>query len=184
MEDHHDVDITAMSRVLVLLQSPVAKTYMGLYLGKTDVNNMARSDFEGLWDGCTSPSMLFTMAMGGKEVCSMLAKGLKEFDLYFGYPKNDYQFDDMVCALEALEKKTKAENDMKEMIVVVMKETKCPTTVSFVKKHKSILLGGTMSGIMILVFFLYFFVIRPKTRSTDNNGDQTIHGRKRKCPGE
>jgi len=190
-------DLTAMSRVLIFIRSPLAKTYVGIYLGKTCLEEVSRRDFDSMWN--ISPTPLGLLAIGGMESYLTLRRGAEHFDKYFSYSYNDpspqkecvnvsvnnYTIKDMEKCLTQIQSEIEVHELVEDVLVKAMEKTRTPTVSAFVKSNRKWLLGGSMAGALGLVVVLYFFVKRHHvSANSETTSSITLSKSKRKHVGE
>jgi len=153
-----EYDLTAMSRLLCFIQTPVCKTFLGLGLGKTSLSDVSRKDLDSLWD--KTPSFVCLLAVGGNEMYLTLRKGVVEFDRFFAYDNNsnDYCVSAMIDALHQVEKETHVKHELKKFY---LKSGDPDTSLqNRLLDKKWLIVGASMSGVLGLVLVLYFFWTR------------------------
>ena len=203
MSSSFEYDLTAMSRVLIFIRSPLAKTYVGIYLGKTDLEEVSRRDFDTMWN--ITPTPLGLLAIGGMESYLTLRRGAEHFDKYFSYsydpsPQkecvnvnvnvnvNNYTMKDMEKCLAQIQSEIEVHELVEDVLVKAMEKTKVPTVSAFVKSNRKWLLGGSMASALGLVVVLYFFVKRHHVSASSSNSETTssitLSKSKRKHVGE
>ena len=153
-------DLVAMSRVVAFVQSPIAKTFLGVYIGVTDLDQLKRSDLR--WP--ESPSLLLRLSVGGEHAYAALRKGCNEFDRYFRYNEEDgeckeYTLHDMENAIEML---SDPERNVTQFYTALVKKN----VKSFVSEHKLWITGGT--GFLSLLILVYIYLFRGSNPAEKN----------------
>jgi len=161
MIEFHEYDVASMARLVCFAKSPLAKGFVTMFTGKK-VSDIKRSDLDCI--ASENPTLLVSMAVGGKEVFLSLRTGALEFDKFFAGA--DYTIQQMEDGILAMNVRNTVFDFYSNF-----------SPASFFSKHKKWVIGG--AGIISCILTI-FVVIHVRRQSTSFSQPSSCDTRKRK----